>query len=69
MFKSKKEKWAYVQGLKAAARGKTPRRESNYGSRFNKRNDSPPRAQSFDIDHFAAAAFERSDREYEKYRR
>ena len=66
MFKSKKEKWAYVQGLKAGARGKTPRREPNYGSRFNKRNDPPLRAQSFDIDQFAAAAFERSYRDMKK---
>lgn len=68
MFKSKKEKWAYVQGLKAGARGKTPRREPNYGSRFNKRND-PPRAQSFDIDDFFGAAVEKSNRDYEKHRR
>lgn len=66
MFKSKNEKWAYVQGMKAGLRGKTPRREPNYGSRFNKKRDDPPRAQSFDIDQFAAAAFERSYRDMKK---
>ena len=69
MFKSKKEKWAYVQGLKAGARGKTPRREPNYGSRFNKKRDDPPRARSFDIDEAWKAALEKSNRDFEKYGR
>lgn len=67
MFKGKKEKWAYVQGMKAALRGKTLNREPNYGSRFNKKRDAPPpRARSFDIDEFFGAAVEKSYRDMKK---
>lgn len=58
MFKTKKEKFAYVQGMRKGIRGGTLHREPHVKPR-NGKQQQPVKATSFDVDDFWNAAVKR----------
>ena len=61
MFKTKREKYAYVQGMKKGIRGGMLHREPNVKPRTSsKKAPAPKKATSFNVDDFYAAALKKS---------
>ncbi len=56
MFKTKREKYAYVQGMRKGIRGGKLFKEPNVKPRTSSRNaPAPMKATSFDVDEFFTA--------------
>ena len=61
MFKTKRERYAYVQGMRKGIRGGKLHNEPNVKPRMSSRNISvPKKATSFDVDDFYTAALKKS---------
>lgn len=61
MFKTKREKYAYVQGMRKGIRGGKLYKEPNVKPRTSSKNaPAPKKATSFDVDEFFEAALKKS---------